>query len=164
MPRIDIPQGEGGDAVQVWSFRPEMGAAVARLSDAAYNKSTLPVRVREAARMRIAQLNDCKVCLGFRAESVLAQGVTEELYAAVADYHDDDRYSAQEKLAIEFAERFASDHRGIDDDLFERLREHFDDGEIVDLTICCASFVALGRTLQVLGIEETCLIDVGRPR
>jgi alkylhydroperoxidase family enzyme len=59
--RIDIPEGEGGDAVQVWSLRPEMGGAVARLSDAAYNKSILPVRVREAARMRIAQLNDCPI-------------------------------------------------------------------------------------------------------
>lgn len=61
MARIDIPAGEGGDAVQVWSLRPEMGKAVGRLSDAAYNKSVLPVRVREAARMRIAQLNDCPV-------------------------------------------------------------------------------------------------------
>ena len=38
-----------------------MGGAVAKLSDAAYNKSILPVRVREAARMRIAQLNDCPI-------------------------------------------------------------------------------------------------------
>jgi alkylhydroperoxidase family enzyme len=59
--RIDIPEGEGGDAVQVWSLRPEMGGAVAKLSDAAYNKSILSVRVREAARMRIAQLNDCPI-------------------------------------------------------------------------------------------------------
>jgi alkylhydroperoxidase family enzyme len=61
VPRIDIPDGEGGDAVQVWSLRPEMGRAVSRLTDAVYNKSILPVRVREAARMRIAQLNDCPV-------------------------------------------------------------------------------------------------------
>ena len=61
MARIDIPEGEGGDAVQVWSLRPEMAGAVGKLSDAAYNKSILPVRVREAARMRIAQLNDCPI-------------------------------------------------------------------------------------------------------
>lgn len=61
MARIDVPEGEGGEAVQVWSLRPDMGAAVAKLSDAAYNKSILPARVREAARMRIAQLNDCPI-------------------------------------------------------------------------------------------------------
>jgi alkylhydroperoxidase family enzyme len=31
------------------------------MSDAVYNNTILPVRVREAARMRIAQLNDCPV-------------------------------------------------------------------------------------------------------
>src|SRR6188508_3821046 len=98
MARITIPEGEGGDAVQVWSLRPDMGRAVARLSHAAYHQSQLPVREREAARMRIAQLNECKVCLNFRADSVLAQGMTEDFYAHVADFHRDDRYSPQEKL------------------------------------------------------------------
>lgn len=76
MARLDIPVGIGGAAVQVWALRPEMGAAVNRLVDAAYNKSILPVGVREAARMRIAQLNDCTVCLAFRADSVKSQGLT----------------------------------------------------------------------------------------
>jgi alkylhydroperoxidase family enzyme len=61
MARIDIPEGEGGDAVQVWSLRPEMAKGVVSMTNAAYQKSILPVRVREAARMRIAQLNDCPV-------------------------------------------------------------------------------------------------------
>jgi alkylhydroperoxidase family enzyme len=59
--RIEIPEGEGGEAVQVWSLRPDMGRAVGRLSHAVYHQSELPTRVREAARMRIAQLNDCPI-------------------------------------------------------------------------------------------------------
>lgn len=61
MARIEIPSGEGGDAVQVWSLRPDLSKAVSSLTNAVYNKSILPPRVREAARMRIAQLNDCPV-------------------------------------------------------------------------------------------------------
>ena len=161
MPRLDIPQGEGGDAVQLWTLRPEMGAAVAKLSDAAYNKSILPTRVREAARMRIAQLNQCKVCLNFRADSVREEGATdEEFYAHVADFHRDERYSPREKLAIDYAERFAIAHTAIDDEFFDRLHEHFTDAEILDLTICIAAFLALGRTLNVIGIEDTSLTDV----
>ena len=165
MARIDIPEGDGGDAVQIWTLRPEMGAAVAKLSDAAYNKSIIPTREREAARMRIAQLNECKVCLAFRADSVLAQGMTEDFYAHVSTFHDDDRYTEREKLAIDYAERFALAHTAIDDAFFERLRSHFSDPEILDLTICIAAFVALGRTLNVLGIEDTSLTDVNyRPK
>ena len=61
MPRIDIPRGDGGDAAMVWTMRPEMGASIGMLVDAAYKKSRLPAREREAARMRIAQLNDCPI-------------------------------------------------------------------------------------------------------
>jgi alkylhydroperoxidase family enzyme len=162
--RITVPAGEGGDAVQVWSLRPEMGRAVNRLVDAAYNKSILPVRVREGARMRIAQLNDCPVCLAFRATSVKEQGVTEDFYRHIADHDAGEgagiRYSRQEQLAIEYAERFALDHLGIDDAFFARLSECFTDAEILDLTICLAAFLGLGRMLRSLGIDETSLLDV----
>ncbi len=42
MARLDIPAGEGGDAVQIWSLQPELGAAATRFVNAAYNKSILP--------------------------------------------------------------------------------------------------------------------------
>ena len=160
MARLDIPEGEGGDAVQIWSLRPEMGAAVNKLVDAAYNKSILPVRVREAARMRIAQLNDCTVCLAFRADKVKAEGMTEEFYGHIGEPGDSGRFNQQEKLAIEFAERFATDHMSIDDAFVQRLRESFSDPEILDLTICLSAFLGLGRTLRVLGITETTVTDI----
>ncbi|HXQ59979.1 MAG TPA: carboxymuconolactone decarboxylase family protein [Acidimicrobiales bacterium] len=160
MARIDIPAGEGGDAVQIWTLRPEMGSAINRLVDAAYNKSILPVRVREAARMRIAQLNECPVCLTFRAVSVQEQGVQEDFYAHVADHATSSEYSERERLAIAYAERFAGDHLAIDDAFFVELRRAFTDPEILDLTICLAAFLGLGRLLRTLGIDETSLIDV----
>ena len=159
MARLDIPPGDGGDAVQVWSLQPELGRAATRLVDAAYNKSILPVRVREAARMRIAQLNDCTVCLAFRADSVRAQGLDEDFYCAVGS-GGDSSFSEQERLAIEYAERFAIDHASIDDAFMQRLRGVFSDPEVFDLTICVSAFLGLGRTLRVLGITETSLTDV----
>jgi alkylhydroperoxidase family enzyme len=131
-----------------------------QLVDAAYNKSILPVRVREAARMRIAQLNDCTVCLAFRADKVKTQGLTEDFYGRVGVPDDDADFSRQEQLAIEYAERFATDHLSIDDAFFARLRESFSDPEILDLTICLSAFLGLGRTLRALGITETPLTDV----
>ena len=160
MARLDIPVGDGGDAVQLWSLRPEMGAAVNRLVDAAYNKSILPVREREAARMRIAQLNDCTVCLAFRADTVKAQGLTEEFYCHVGTHDGGSAFTPRESLAMEYAERFAIDHTSIDDEFFARLRGLFTDPEILDLTICLSAFLGLGRTLRVLGITETSLTDV----
>ena len=159
MARLEIPAGEGGDAVQLWSLQPELGAAATRLVDAAYNKSILPVRVREAARMRIAQLNDCTVCLTFRADKVRAQGLDEDFYGAVGSGADG-ALDEQERLAVEYAERFAVDHTSIDDAFVERLRASFTDPEIFDLTVCLSAFLGLGRTLRALGITETTLTDV----
>lgn len=159
MARLDIPVGAGGDAVQIWSLQPELGAAATRFVHAAYNKSILPTRVREAARMRIAQLNECTVCLGFRADTVKAQGLDEAFYCAVGS-PDDASLSQQEKLAVEYAERFAINHASIDDAFMDRLRGSFTDPEILDLTICLSAFLGLGRTLRALGITETSLTDV----
>ncbi len=159
MARLDVPPGEGGDAVQIWSLQPAFGTAAMRLVDAAYNKSILPVRVREAARMRIAQLNECTVCLTFRADTVKEQGLGEDFYCVVGTPQQE-ALSEQEQLAVAYAERFALDHTSIDDEFMERLRGVFTDPEILDLTICLSAFLGLGRTLRALGITETALTDV----
>ncbi len=145
--------------MQIWSLQPELGAAVTRLVQATYNKSILPVRVREAARIRIAQLNGCTVCLAFRADKVRAQGLSEDFYCAVGT-DDTGVLSAQERLAVEYAERFASNHSSIDDAFVEKLRASFSDPEVLDLTICLSAFLGLGRTLRALGITETELTDI----
>ena len=85
-------------------FLDRINPAVNRLVDAAYNKSILPVRVREAARMRIAQLNDCTVCLAFRADTVKAQGLTEGFYCHVGVHDDGAAFSTQERLAMDYAD------------------------------------------------------------
>jgi alkylhydroperoxidase family enzyme len=87
------------------------------------------------------------------------QGVTEEMYAHVAEAAGRDDYSEQEKVAIEYAERFALDHLAIDDAFFARLREHFRDDEVLDLTICIADYLGFGRLTQVLKLDVECSMD-----
>jgi AhpD family alkylhydroperoxidase len=160
MARIDVPDGPGGDAAMVWTLRPEMAGMVERMITTAYQRSKLPAAEREPARMRIAQLNACDACATFRAPSVQEAGVAEELYDHCAEWRTWPGYSDRQRLAIEYAERFAIAHHDIDDQLFTRLRAHFADDEILDLTLCCAVFVGLGRTLEVLGIRDSCDLDV----
>ena len=81
--------------------------------------------------------------------------MTEDLYAHVTE-HGHAEYSAQEQVAIEYAERFALDHLSIDDAFWARLREHFTDAEILDLTICTGNWLAFGRLTQVLKLDVVC--------
>jgi AhpD family alkylhydroperoxidase len=160
MARLDVPDGPGGEAAMIWTLRPPLGGMVERMIHGAYQQSVLPVEERELARMRIAQINDCVACSDFRAPSVQEAGIAPELYEHVADYATFAGYSQRQRLAIEYAERFATDHGSIDDEFFGRLRESFADDEILDLTLCVAVFLGLGRTLAVLGIDSSCAIEV----
>lgn len=160
MARIDVPDGPGGEAAMVWTLRPELGGMVERMIKGAYQQSILPPEERELARMRIAQINDCVACSDFRAPSVLKAGVAPELYENVAAFATYPGYTPRQRLAIEYAERFATDHSSIEDTFINRLRELFTDAEVLDLTLCIAVFLGLGRTLTVLSIDQSCAIDL----
>ena len=144
----------------VWSLRPEMGGMVEKMVSTVYGKSVLPAAEREVARMRIAQLNACNACSTFRAPSVLEAGVTEDLYEHVAEAASYAGYTERQRLAVEYAERFATDHQSLDDEFFARLRSVFSDPEVLDLTMCVAVYVGLGRALEVLGIDDAAPVDI----
>ena len=160
MARLNVPDGPGGEATMIWTLRPPLGGMVERMIRGAYQQSILPAEERELARMRIAQINDCAACSGFRAPSVLDAGVAPELYDNVADYATYPGYTSRQRLAIEYAERFATDHASIDDAFFGRMRRLFNDEELLDLTLCVAVFLGLGRALTVLGVDQSCAIDI----
>jgi len=153
MTRITSPQSGLGEHIDWAMLRPEMAAGMGKLSQAVYENSRLSVREREAARWTIALINDCAVCRGTRARDGERAGVGDPFYAEVADWRAAAGLSERERLAAEFASRFALDHQGMDDALWGRLHAAFDDGELADLTICCGTFLGMGRALSVVGVQ-----------
>ena len=54
----------------------------------------------------------------------------------------------------------ALDHHNMDDAFFERLHEHFDDAQIIELGMMIGQFIGFGRLLMVLDLEpKFCPID-----
>jgi alkylhydroperoxidase family enzyme len=156
VPYIDIPEGDADPEVMMWGLRPEMGVGAGALSHAIYEQSIVPIRERELARMRIAQINDCAICRQWRKSPGSEGALSEQEYASVADWRTFDGFSVRERLAIEYAEKFALDHHALDDEFYRRLRAEYTDPEVLDLTVCIGGWLALGRTLHVLGIDESC--------
>jgi len=61
--RIDLPS-DREPITWVWGeVVPKIGPAAARFSAAVYEHSTLSLREFEAARLRVAQINQCHFCL-----------------------------------------------------------------------------------------------------
>jgi AhpD family alkylhydroperoxidase len=157
--RIDLPDGDAPETVRAMLLRPQLAMAVSAYNDAV-NASALDWRLHELVRMRIAQINGCTVCLDWRSPQAVDSGVTEELLASVADYATAPGFTEAERVALEYAELFCTDSTAITDDLLARLAEHLDTGEIVDLTLCIGKYLANGRFMQVLGLDQSCSLDM----
>lgn len=130
-----------------------MAVGMGALSEAVYGNTKLPLREREAARWTIALINDCVVCKDTRAREGVEAGIDDDFYAEVGQWRESSVLTDRERLAAEYAQRFALEHQGMDDEFWARLRAAFADDELVDLTICCGMFLGMGRTLAVIGVR-----------
>ena len=65
-------------------------------------------------------------------------GVSDEKIDAVLDYANNDLFSEPERLALEFADVITITGRDVSDELFERLREFYDEDTLVELTATIA--------------------------
>src|SRR6478672_10843032 len=129
MARIEFPEAGMGEHVD-WSLsRVKMAVGMGQLSEAVYGNSQLPVREREAARYTIALVNDCVVCQDTRAKAASEAKIDEGFYGEIASWRTSSVLTVREKLAAEFAQRFALDHLAMDDEFWTRLRAGFADDE-----------------------------------
>ncbi len=153
MPNVELPQVEGNEIARALSYDPTLATAFRGLSDAVRHAELDP-RLHEIVRMRIAQINECLYCQAFREQAAVDAGVTEELLALVADWRMSPTFTEAERAALEYTERFMLDSPGIDAALFARLHAHFSDSVIVLLTAAIAKYMAWGRFVQVLDLEQ----------
>ncbi|MBL6690621.1 MAG: carboxymuconolactone decarboxylase family protein [Pseudomonadales bacterium] len=56
-------------------------------------------------------------------------------------------------MALKYADKMALDHHSMDEAFFDRLREHFDDAQIVELGMMIGQFIGFGRLLAALDLE-----------
>lgn len=151
------------DDVAGWILKsPEIGVAMAGFSQAVYNRNRLPMRVRELARIVIAHDNECEVCVNTRDADGPTAGVDEELYAHAPEWRTWPGFTDQERIAAEFAHRFATEHTKLrdDEDFWERCGAHFSDELLADLALSCAMWIGMGRTLRTLDIGQSCKITL----
>jgi len=65
-------------------------------------------------------------------------GTSTEKIEALEEYAQSAFYSDAERVALEYADAMTDTNCDVDDDLFARLREHYDDDTIAELTMIIA--------------------------
>jgi AhpD family alkylhydroperoxidase len=106
---------------------------------------TLPGRLVELVRLRIAFFNQCRSCMAVRYEAGAADGVNEALVCSLERPEEAPDLTDAERAALRYAELMATDHLAITDETYDDLRRFFTEDEIVELGQICAFNVGIGR-------------------
>ncbi len=157
---IDIPPGGKDPIGYVWGemVPPGIGIAASQFSLSVYEHSSIDLRAFEAARLRIAQINGCIFCQDWRTER---DGVKVEIGFAedVENWRTTEAFDDRTRLAAEYAERYALDHHGLDDEFWDRMTAYYTQAEIVELSMSIGgAWLAFGRLNHVLGLDTTCVL------
>lgn len=123
------------DPALLWARSPKVFAAVAFLYGMLDRKtSPLDPGLRSLVTVRVSQINWCRFCVDINAATLLKRGASLAKIEDLERWRDSDRFEEREKLVLEYAEAMTRPDLGVDDDLMERLRRHFDDDAVIELT------------------------------
>jgi len=118
---------------------------------------TLPKRYLELAIVAVSKLNECHYCVAHHKPFLTVEGISPEGVDRVLE-RDNPELDDVDRLVVEYAVAAWSDPRALRDALFERLRRHFSEAQIVELTLritLCGFFNRFNDALQIEEEEDT---------
>jgi AhpD family alkylhydroperoxidase len=118
------------------------------------DSSALEHSLIELVKMRTSQINGCAYCLDMHSKDARAAGETEQRLYLLDAWREAPFYSDRERAALEWTEavtRVSDDH--VPDDVFESVREHFSDDELVDLTMAAVAINSWNRLCISFRVE-----------
>jgi AhpD family alkylhydroperoxidase len=142
--------------------RSSAGMAWVKCWNAVLYEGRLPHKLKEMCRIRISVAHRCGYCSTVRSSVARRDGLTEELVEKVVAGRLD-AFSARERAALEYADLFKSGDDAVDSDaVYDALRAHFSEEEIIELGMLCAQTVGVGRlvrSLNILSWDEACALN-----
>ena len=146
----DLEQG----LMRYWARRPDLVNGLAAFTGGLKLNRTLPEKLVELVRLRVAFFNQCRSCMAIRYTDAVNDGLTEDLVCSLERPEDAEDLTDAEKVAIKYGELMASDHLAIDDALYEELKRHYSQEQIVELGMIIGFFVGFGRLAATYHMVE----------
>lgn len=120
---------------------------------------SVPPALRLLLKRHIAALNGCAFCVDLAEADAQDDEVDVQKLREAAEYEADDRFSKAEQAALAYAEAVTVDVH-VEDAVFDALRGHFSEREIVEITWLCATENYYNRLNAPLGIGSDGLCSV----
>ena len=115
-------------------------------------QKNIPYRYVELAIVTVSKLNECEYCVGHHKPLLSAEGVSEAAADNVLNFAEVTEFDDIDKLVIEYSIAVSNSPQRIRDAMFERLRAHFSEAQVVELTIriaLCGFYNRVNDALQI---------------
>ena len=125
------------------------GAMQAMLALQSYvNNSGLPESLLELVKIRASQINACAYCLDMHTKDARANGESEQRIYALNAWRETPFFNDRERAALAWTESLTLLTEGhVSDGVFEEVRRHFSDEEIVNLSMAVVAINSWNRLL-----------------
>ena len=127
--------GAALDAALLWARSPPLFVGVATLYGMIDRRSSpIEPALRSLLTVRVSQINHCPFCVDLNSATLMKRGASPEKVQALDRWRDSALFDARERAALNYAEAVTHPDRGVDDAMIARLKQHFDDDAVVELT------------------------------
>ena len=111
------------------------GMAALRGVEAYLHQSTLGPRLIELVKMRASQINGCAYCLDMHSKTLRKDGESEQRLYLLSGWRESPLYTPRERAALAWTDALTLiAETQAPDTVYDEVRRHFDDKELVDLT------------------------------
>ncbi len=112
----------------------------------AVNTSGLEPSLQELVKLRVSQINGCAFCIDMHFREAKAKGEKEERLYLLDAWRESPVYTDRERAALAWAEAVTLvSQTHVPDEVFAEARKHFDESELVNLTLAVVAINGWNR-------------------
>jgi len=137
-----VPNG-----LRIMARRPEIVKGFIALRRAVLDPAsgTVPAELKNLCAHLASRVHGCLYCQAHSLQGAGRAGAEQARLEAVWEFADSDLFDEAEKAALEFSVKAASVPNGVTDADFARMREHWDEGQIVEILAAVSLYGFLNR-------------------
>jgi AhpD family alkylhydroperoxidase len=137
----------------IYAHVPGLLRGYGRLEQATAKLRRLDWRLQVLAELKATTLTQCEFCIDLASQIARRSGLSDDQLLALPHYRDSDLFTELEKLVMDYAVGMTRTPAQVPDTLFAQLREHLDEGQLVELTHHIALENMRGRFNVAFGVS-----------
>jgi alkylhydroperoxidase family enzyme len=147
----EAAHGSGIEPVEIWAIQPKMMSGMGKFQQAVRKAHSVDDRLKYLVELKGAQMIGCDFCVDLGSQICRNSGLSDEELLALPRYRQSDLFSEREKVALDYTVGVMRTPVDVSDELFARMREHFNEKQLVEIT-ALLTVVNLDRFNAAFGI------------